>query len=146
MLHYFGIDVNENYLDVAKKNHQNYRRNFHVKKDLPKQIPTSSKIIGTQKKALKKLSLKRTMKQPWQILSFHGRFLLESPNYFTIVISGLEDPLDGLKKISQLRIENNAFIYEFYEDQNVKTHIAHGIFKTFDEAERSMKGLASRTK
>lgn len=149
LLHYFGIDVNEeNYLDVAKKNHQNYRRNFHVKKDLPKEIPTSKvDNNSTQKENTKETIIKENNETTLgQILSFHERFLLESPNYFTIVISGLEDPLDGLKKISQLRIENNAFIYEFYEDQKIKTHIAHGIFKTFDEAERSMKGLASKNK
>lgn len=143
LLSYFCIDVNDkNYLEMAKQNFKNHHKNFHAE-EIPLNVPAISKSENNSTKNVINDKNETTISQ---LLSFYEHFLVESPNHFTVIMSGLKNPLDGLKKISQLHIENNAFIYEFYEDQKIKSNIAYGSFKTIEEAERSIKDLSANTK
>lgn len=60
-------------------------------------------------------------------------------------MEGLDNPLSGLKTISKLHIENSAFIYEFYDDQKIKTNIAYGSFKTMEDANQTLKDKLNTT-
>ncbi|MDD3344518.1 MAG: TolC family protein, partial [Sulfurospirillaceae bacterium] len=144
LLHYFHIDVNdENYLDLAKAN---YRIALQTQKQ---KAPNENK---QQKSPIKKIENNTTIKaidnkidindhnesMLNSMLSFHERFLMENENRYTIVISGLNNPLDGLKTIAQLHIEKNAFIYEYYKDKKILTNIAYEIFETIDDANKTL--------
>jgi hypothetical protein len=75
------------------------------------------------------------------ILSFHENFLLQDEDAYTIVISKFDNPIDALKMIDKLDIEDRAFIYQFYKDKKIQTNIAYGIFKTKADASASQNRL-----
>lgn len=151
LLPYFAIDINaENYLDLSKANyrHRSFQSTYKAKEGMQQE---ESPIKKHDTNATLATSTAKSIEQETQdsslstLLSFHEKFLLDNPEYFTIVIEGLENPLSGLKKISQLHIEKSAFIYEFYNDQKIKTNIAYGSFKTIDEANDILHTKLDRT-
>lgn len=150
LLSYFAIDINaENYLDLSKANyrHHSSQSSHKTKKGTQEESPikkhdTNATLATPETKDFGKETPDSSLSM---LLSFHENFLLENPEYFTIVMEGLENPLSGLKKISQLHIEKNAFIYEFYHDQKIKTNIAYGRFKTIDEVNELLETKLDRT-
>lgn len=149
LLNYFYINIDdENYLDMA-------RANYRIKDNIIKNDATKDEIKNTHKVEeainkkpetevktdISKENIVVVSKEEFgleTLLSFHENFLMQDPNSYTVVISKLKNPLDGLKMISQLHIEDRSFIYEFYLDKKIKTNIVYGIFKTADDANRSL--------
>lgn len=142
LLPYFCIDIdNDNYLDMAKASYrlkkirtasdiQASDTKSSIKSDEPKeektQVRNQEEIVPDDTSELETL------------LSFHENFLLEDENSYTVVVSKLKNPMEGLKLISKLDARDKAFIYESYEDKKVFTNVAYGIFKTREEAQRSL--------
>lgn len=146
LLSYFAIDINaENYLDLskAKYRHHSFESTVKQKEDSPiKKLDTNTTQATSESKNTEKETKDSSLAK---LLSFHEQFLLDNPEYFTIVMEGLDNPLSGLKTISKLHIENSAFIYEFYDDQKIKTNIAYGSFKTMEDANQTLKDKLNTT-
>jgi len=140
LLSYFAIDINaENYLDLskAKYRHHSFESTVKQKEESPiKKLDANTTEATSESKNNEKETKDSSLAK---LLSFHEQFLLDNPEYFTIVIEGLDNPLSGLKTISKLHIENSAFIYEFYDNQKIKTNIAYGSFKTIEDANQTLK-------
>lgn len=151
LLSYFAIDINaENYLDLSKANYRHRslesthkeKANAHQEEPSIKKLDTNATLAASTIKGLEQEMQDSSLSK---LLSFHENFLLDNPEYFTIVMEGLDNPLSGLKTISQLHIENSAFIYEFYNEQKIKTNIAYGRFKTIDEANQVLHTKLDKT-
>ncbi len=138
LLSYFQIDINdENFLDIAKAK---YRAHYKPKKSSALSLQDSpiqkNDLNATQNPsdALKKDSNDSTLSK---LLSFHERFLMENPDRFTLVMTGASTPLEGLKRIADLHIEDESFIYEHFENQKIKTKIVYGIYDSPKDANLS---------
>ncbi len=152
ILHYFHIDINdENYLDLAKASYRiqmgkkkNTIKNEYKVQESPIKKPDDNATITTVENKVDINDKNESMLN--SLLSFHERFLMEDENRYTIVISELKNPLDGLKTISQLHIEKNAFIYEYYKNKKIQTNIAYGIFTTLENANSALNSELKATK
>lgn len=151
LLPYFSIDLNdENYLDLAKANYRKNKKNmknFEIIEQREESSFVSKELENntTAKTSQESSILDNNSSSIYGLLSFSEQFLLENADNFTIVVKGLDNPLAGLKKIIRYKIANKSFLYEFYENQKIKTHIAYGNFKTLQEAEEAAKKTFNQT-
>jgi adhesin transport system outer membrane protein len=150
LLEYFYINIDdENYLDMAKASYrtQNSIIAAAKKDEIKPDLKVESKTVDT--KELQAVTAKEeihakeetTFKEESTLealLSFNERFLLQNPSDYTIVISKLLSPVEALKVISELNAEDRSFMYEFFEDKKVRTNIAYGIFKSIEEAKKTL--------
>ncbi|NCD12050.1 MAG: TolC family protein [Epsilonproteobacteria bacterium] len=138
LLSYFQIDISdENFLDIAKAK---YRAHYK---------PASSSTLSLQDSPIQRSDLNATQNPSdvlkkdsndstlSKLLSFHERFLMENPDRFTLVMTGTNTPLEGLKRIADLHIEDESFIYEHLENQKIKTKIVYGIYDSPQDANLS---------
>lgn len=140
LLAYFKIDTNEaNFIDMAKASYRAQYKPETKNSPLPKKAPISKDDINATEIAKIAHTPKESEKELTQLLSFHEKFLIESPDKFTIVLDGFATPLEALEKISELNISKESFIYEHFEDKKIKTKIAFGIFDLSEDANTSLK-------
>lgn len=140
ILDYFKIDINEkNYLDMARAK---FRRDKLPQEEVTSIISPTSPIkkedINTTIESLKQDNNETVM---MKLLSFHEKFLMENEEKFTISFDNFRNPIDGLKKISNLKITNDSFIYEYFDDQKIKTKIAYGIFDSQEDAQLALNQI-----
>lgn len=141
LLSYFEIDITkENYLDMAKAK---FRLNH-----LP-QVQEVSSVISTtspiQKDDLNttQSSLEQEDNQTaiTELLSFNEKFLIEDQNKFTIALDNLGTPIDALRFISDFKIINKSFLYQYFDKQKIKTKIAYGIFDSKEDAQVALNDI-----
>lgn len=141
LMSYFKIDTNEeNYLDMARAKYRaQYKKpkeekSVIIESPIKKEDINATNIIDNQQAKITDTN-DTTLSH---LLSFHEKFLIENPEKFTIVLNDFQNPLEGLQKISNLNISKNSFIYEYFEDQKIKTKIAYGIFDSFEDANKTI--------
>jgi outer membrane protein TolC len=141
LMSYFKIDTNEeNYLDMAKAK---YRAQYKAPKESSSdtlESPIKAEDINETKTIDDSIvkNIDTNVSTLADLLSFHEKFLIENPEKYTIIFNDFSNPIEGLKKISELNISKSSFIYEYFEDQKIKTKIAYGIFDSFNDANKTL--------
>lgn len=138
LLSYFKIDINdENFLDIAKARYRaQYKPNNKSGLSL-QDSPIQKNDLNATKASNAMLQKDSNNSTLSKLLSFHEQFLIENPDRFTIVMTGANSPLEGLKRISDFHIEDESFIYEHFDNQKIKTKIVYGIYDSEKDANLS---------
>ncbi|MFT7004789.1 MAG: adhesin transport system outer membrane protein [Sulfurimonas sp.] len=142
LLPYFEIDVNDkDYLNMAKSNYRSEHRIEEEDETISKTIPIDATDLNVTKEEIlnSKVAEEKTQeKELVQIQSFYEKFLTADENKYTVVFDGIQNPVDGLKKISDLNISKESFLYNNLKDRKVKSKVAFGIFNSKEDANASI--------